>query len=121
MRAKVDSAAQDINSNSNGRIVWRFGVELISRFVVMSRVCPGIVQRRVKLIDIRLINGYRPRSKSGFEGPSHMIGLECGEERIEQSIFVRLAMRRKPFDQGHVERRPRHLNHCQNCNASPAP
>ena len=42
--------------------VKRFGVELISRFVVMSRVCPGIVQRRVKLIDIRLINGYRPRS-----------------------------------------------------------
>ena len=40
--------------------VKRFGVELISRFVVMSGVRSGFVQRRVKPIDIRLINGDRP-------------------------------------------------------------
>ena len=39
--------------------VKRFGVKLVSRFVVMSGVRSGFVQRRVKPIDIRLINGDR--------------------------------------------------------------
>ena len=39
----------------------RLGVVLVSRFVVMGGVCFGIVQRRVKSIDVRLINSYGPR------------------------------------------------------------